>query len=70
MYLSLRNSASRKLNLMSLLSGSNNNANHASDKITDYNWHTKRALMAVGRIGTVQAVIAIAESKIKDWGNF
>lgn len=70
MTLSLRNSASRKLNLMTLLGGSNNNASQTSDKITDYNWHTKRALMAVGRIGTVKAVISISESKIKNWGNF
>jgi hypothetical protein len=69
MTLSLRDAGAGKLNLMTLLAGSNRNASRPSDKINDYRWHTKRGLMAVGRIGTVKAVINIAEKKIKHWGD-
>jgi hypothetical protein len=70
MTLSLRDSGSKQLNLMTLLAASEKNALQQSDRISDYQWHTKRALMAVGRIGTIKAVISIAESKIDDWGRF
>ncbi|WP_157471748.1 hypothetical protein [Gilvimarinus agarilyticus] len=56
------------LNLINLLANLESQRASSGDKITDYNWHHRKALVAVGRIEHIKAVIQEAENKINNWG--